>query len=167
MRQCVSRHVSYCALALAFCIACGGNEKMDAAASGAADTPEQRVATANALPNTAGQSMAPASAAPGSRGMPAAMSGDAASPDNERNKPNQPGEPGQPLDEGPVLTLLERLPEFGDPPVSVRLKTRFGSADAAAGMQELAKSGFGAVEAGADLSDAAGLASTLRAAKQA
>jgi hypothetical protein len=77
------------------------------------------------------------------------------------------GGPSSSADAGPVEVALKRLPDFEKPPVAVRLKTRFGSANLAAGLQELAKTGFGAAEIGANLSDAASLANTLQAAKQA
>jgi hypothetical protein len=67
----------------------------------------------------------------------------------------------------PVEVSLASLPDFKSPPTSVRMKVRFASVDVAAGLQELAKTGFGAVEIGADLTDPAGLAATLHAARAA
>jgi hypothetical protein len=68
-------------------------------------------------------------------------------------------------DAGPVEVTLNRLPDFQKPPVALRLKVRLAAADTTASMQELAKTGFGAVELAVSLRDATSLATTLTAAK--
>lgn len=109
-------------------------------------------------------------AASGNRSVQTARAGSGGTaPASTAGRDSSPdiSEPGASADQGPVEVALHRLPDFEKPPVSVRLKVRYGSTNAAAGLQELAKTGFGAVEAGANLSDAASLNTLLQAAQNA
>jgi hypothetical protein len=71
----------------------------------------------------------------------------------------------QPMAES-VQIAFDRLPDFQNPPSAVRLKTRLAAAPTTENLQELARSGFGAVELAIDAdSPAQALTATLQTAK--